>query len=114
MPYIETTASVAISGRKEQAIKERMGQAIELIPGKSEGWLMLQFEDNCRLYFKGDSRKPLAFVNVKLFGSADEAAYARLTAEITRILDETLHIAPDGVYVQYEETRHWGWNGANF
>ena len=46
MPYIETTASVAISGRKEQAIKERMGQAIELIPGKSEGWLMLSFHDN--------------------------------------------------------------------
>ena len=25
-----------------------------------------------------------------------------------------LDIAPDGIYVQYEECGHWGWNGANF
>ena len=39
MPYIETTTSVAVSSKREQAIKERMGKAIELIPGKTEGWL---------------------------------------------------------------------------
>ena len=54
MPYISTTANIAISGRKEQAIKERMGRAIELIPGKTEGWLMLSFRDNVSMYFKGD------------------------------------------------------------
>lgn len=114
MPFIHARVNRPIDQETEKELSQALGRAISLIPGKSEGWLMLQFEDNCRLYFKGDSRKPLAFVNVKLFGSADEAAYARLTAEITRLLDETLHIAPDGVYVQYEETRHWGWNGANF
>lgn len=114
MPFIHARVNRPISQETEKELSRALGQAIALIPGKSESWLMLQFEDNCRLYFKGDSQKPLAFVNVKLFGSAEDAAYARLTAEITAILERTLHIAPDGVYVQYEETRHWGWNGANF
>ena len=33
MPYIETTSNVSISGRKEQVIKDRMGDDIEKIPG---------------------------------------------------------------------------------
>lgn len=53
MPYIETTSNVSIPGRKEQVIKDRMGDAIEKIPGKTESWLMLSFRDNAAMYFKG-------------------------------------------------------------
>ena len=113
MPYIETTASIAISGRKEQAIKERMGKAIELIPGKTEGWLMLSFRDNVSMFFKGQD-DPCAICQVKLFGSADEAAYAALTAALTDILHEELDLDPDRIYVTYEEIGVWGWNGGNF
>ena len=52
MPYIETTSNVSIPGRKEQVIKDRMGDAIEKIPGKTESWLMLSFRDNAAMYFK--------------------------------------------------------------
>lgn len=112
MPYIETTASISISGKKEQAIKERMGKAIELIPGKSEGWLMLSFRDNVNMYFKGEDA-PCAICQVKLFGSADEEAYAALTEALTDILHEELDLDPDRIYVTYEEIGVWGWNGGN-
>ena len=36
MPYIETTSNVSIPGRKEQVIKDRMGDAIEKIPERLE------------------------------------------------------------------------------
>ena len=113
MPYIETTTSIAISGRKEQAIKERMGEAIELIPGKSEGWLMLSFRDNVSMYFKGED-DPCAICQVKLFGSADDDSYAALTEALTDILHEELELDPDRIYVTYEEIGVWGWNGGNF
>lgn len=113
MPYISTTANIAISGRKEQAIKERMGRAIELIPGKTEGWLMLSFRDNVSMYFKGDD-EPCAICEVKLFGSASEEVYESLTEELTDILREELDLDPDRIYVTYEEIGVWGWNGGNF
>ena len=53
MPYINTITSVGINGRKQQVIKDRMGKAIELIPGKTEDWLMLSFRDNVDMFFKG-------------------------------------------------------------
>lgn len=113
MPFIHTRVNRPITQEQESALARQLGQAITIL-GKSENWLMLQFDDNCRLYFKGDSQKPLAFVNVKLLGSAEKDAYERLTARITQILADALSIAPDGIYVEYDETQHWGWNGSNF
>lgn len=112
MPYIQTTSNVAISGRKEHALKERMGQAIELIPGKSESWLMLSFQDNVPMFFKGED-DPCAICQVKLYGSATEEDYAALTEALTDILREELDIDPDRIYVTYEEIDTWGWNGGN-
>lgn len=112
MPYIATTANISISGRKKEAIKERMGKAIELIPGKTESWLMLSFRDNVHMYFKGED-DPCAIMQVKLFGTADEEAYANLTEALTDIIREELDIDPDRIYVAYEEINTWGWNGGN-
>ena len=113
MPFIHTRVNRPISKEAEKSMAKRLGEAVSLL-GKSENWLMLQFEDNCRMYFKGDCGKPLAFVSVKLYGSADREAYQRFTAEATRILGDTLSGPTDGVYVEYEETEHWGWQGENF
>ena len=113
MPFIHTRVNRPISQKAEKDIAKLLGEAVSLL-GKSENWLMLQFEDNCRMYFKGDCSKPLAFVSVKLYGKADKEAYQRFTAETTRILGDTLTIPADGVYVEYEETEHWGWQGSNF
>jgi phenylpyruvate tautomerase PptA (4-oxalocrotonate tautomerase family) len=114
MPFISTKTNITISGDKELEIKKKLGKAIELIPGKSESWLMLSFEDQCSLYFKGEGDKPIAYVEVKIFGSSSADAYNKLTASITEILNKELNIAPDQIYVKYEEVSNWGWNGRNF
>ena len=87
MPYIQTMTNVGISGKKEQTIKQRMGEAIELIPGKSESWLMLSFHDDSHMYFRGED-EPCAICQVKLYGSASERAYDDLTGALTDILSE--------------------------
>jgi hypothetical protein len=114
MPFIQTKVNVKIEKEQEQRIKEKLGKAISLIPGKSENWLMLNFEDQCNMYFKGSNQKPLAFVEVKLYGKASSDAYNKLTAAICDILQEELNIASDCCYVKYEEVANWGWNGSNF
>ena len=114
MPFINTKASVAIPSEKREIIKKRFGEAISLIPGKSENWLMLGFEEYVHMYFAGDNSKPTAFVEVKIFGEADEADLNRLTAAVTTILNDELSIPKDRIYVKYELCSHWGWNGENF
>ena len=114
MPFINPKVTVSLSDVERDTLKAKLGQAISLVPGKSEAWLMVGFEDNCSLYFKGKKEPKLAFVEVKIFGGASDEAYDKLTAEICRIYEEVLGIPQGKIYVKYEEVEHWGWNGANF
>ena len=114
MPVIDSKVSVTVSAEQEKQIKERLGQAISLIPGKSESWLMVGIQDNYHLYFRGDNSQPIAFVEVKIFGSSDRAAFEKMTKEITSIFGEVLRIAPDHMYIRYLPSSDWGWNGGNF
>ena len=114
MPYIGTHVSVKISEEKETALKEKLGKAIEAIPGKTEAWLMCEFFDSCRLWFKGDASAPAAYVEVKLLGTAQPEYYEKLTAIVCSIMEEELSIPADRTYVKYEECKYWGWNNINF
>ena len=113
MPFINSKISTSVSAEQEQALKTRLGQAISIVPGKSENWLMLGFESNYNLYFRGDNSEPLAMVDVSVFGDEDAAAFSALTAEICKIFDEVMGIAPDHVYVKYQTVKYWGWNSDN-
>ena len=114
MPNIATKVNVEITPEKELILKEKLGKAISILKGKSEAWLMLSFEDNCRMYFKGDNSKPMAFVEVQVLGKINPAASAELSAEICSVFEEELSISPDMTYIKYEEIDQWGWNGGNF
>ena len=114
MPFINSKISKKITKEQEVQIKEALGQAISLIPGKSESWLMLGFEDEYSLYFRGDNSQSIAFVEVSVFGSENPSAFDKLSGEICRIFGEVLGIAADHIYIKYEATNNWGWNGGNF
>ena len=112
MPLITTKASTAISKEKEALLKAEFGKAIELI-NKSERWLMVDFQENCHLWFKGEE-SPSAMIEVDLFGKASDSQYDAMTSEITKVISETLGVNASRIYVKYQEVDHWGFNGFNF
>jgi len=114
MPFINSKVNVKILPEQEMLLKTKLRKAIELIPGKTESWLMLSFEDDCKLYFKGENSCKIAYVEVKVFGTEDKVAFAKMTVAICEIYEEVLGIAPDKIYVKYEAVTNWGWNGKNF
>ena len=113
MPYISTKTNVTITEDSEAKIRAALGKAIEAIKGKSEKWLMLSFDGNARMAFRGET-SPTAMIEVEIFGSASDAEYAALTAKITDIISGELSIPTDRIYVKYEEISTWGWSGENF
>lgn len=114
MPFIDSKVSVKISREQEIELKTRLGKAIETIPGKSESWLMTGFEDEYHLYFRGDDSVPCAFIEVKVFGGENKAAFDKMTGKICEIFEDVLSIPKDHIYVKYEAVSNWGWNGNNF
>ncbi|MCI5655639.1 MAG: phenylpyruvate tautomerase MIF-related protein [Candidatus Pseudoruminococcus sp.] len=113
MPFIELKASVSISKEKEIELKSAFGEAITIIPGKSEQWLMLNFCDEQRMWFKG-SEKPCAMLEIKIYGSSSAKNYDNLTSKLTEIISDKLGISSDRIYVKYDEIEYWGYAGRNF
>ena len=53
MPCIQIKTNVEVSQEAAQTVKSALGQSIAHLPGKSEPWLMITLEDNCRMWFRG-------------------------------------------------------------
>ena len=66
MPFINAKFSTPVSAEQEKTIKAALGEAITLL-GKPERYLMVEIEDNRRLYFGGDNSAPIAFLTSACF-----------------------------------------------
>ena len=114
MPFINSKITTKLTKEKKELIKSKLGQIITNIPGKSEEWLMVGFEDEYSLYFRGKELEYGAFVEVKIFGKADKKDLEKVTTAICDLYEKELSIPQDCIYIKYEEVSNWGYNGFNF
>ncbi|MBE6824591.1 MAG: hypothetical protein E7513_04525 [Ruminococcaceae bacterium] len=113
MPFIDARFTTPVNATQEENIKTKLGEAITLI-GKSEAYLMVQIEDNCRMYFKGNKDDESAYFEVKLLGKSTKANYEKLTKALCDIASEELSIPTNRVYVKFEEVEYWGYDSIIF
>lgn len=114
MPFINVKVSEKVTDSQIETVKTELGKAISLLPGKSEGYLMVNIEDGCRLYFKGNRAAPTAMCEVSVYGSAPRNACEALTAEICRILESALSVPQNRAYVKFSFIDTWGYDGYLF
>lgn len=107
MPFIKAKVSCSISGEQENELKARMGKAIELVPGKTEAYLLLEFEPNCHLWLRGENKEPIAYIEAAIFGNEGHAGYPAFSAEVTCAFWEVLGILPENCYIKYEDITAW-------
>ncbi len=113
MPFIDSKVTLKLSDEDKDSLKSELGKIINKIPGKSENFLMIGFNDNYPLYFRGEKLDYGAFVEVKLFGSVGEDFLNEVTYDICNLYNEKLNIPKKMIYVKFEEVDNWGWNGSN-
>lgn len=113
MPYIDSKITLTLSDAQKNTLKTELGKIICTIPGKSEAFLMLGFQDNYDLYFKGEKLDLGAFIDVKVFGEAPEQALEKVSSQICDLYKKVLNIPPDAIYITYQPIFNWGWNGGN-
>ena len=111
MPFIKTKVSCGLTADQEKSLKERFGKAISLIPGKSEAYLLLEFESDAHLWLRGEHDAAIAYIEAAIFGNEDHVGFDAFTYEITKAFAEILGIRPDRVYIKFEDIGVWGVGG---
>ncbi len=113
MPFIKILTNLEIGDSLKNEIYRDLGKSISILPGKSEAWLMIQVESSKSLCFQGNT-SPCLMAEVKLYGKAGKEAYDRLASAITKTACDKLSLPSDRVYVEFEETPFWGFEGNLF
>lgn len=111
MPFIKIKTSCEIAPEQEKEIKKEMGKAIELVPGKSEEYLLLEFESGSHLWLRGDNKQPIVYIEAAIFGNESHYGYDDFTREVTLIIMKVLGIEADRIYIKYEDIGVWGVGG---
>lgn len=114
MPFIKIKTSVEITPEQEVRLKRGLGQAIRLIPGKSEQYLLLEFEDHSRLWLRGENSEPIGYIEAAIFGNEDHEGFGDFTAAVTKLFFEELGIRPENLYLKFEDIAIWGAAGMSF
>jgi phenylpyruvate tautomerase PptA (4-oxalocrotonate tautomerase family) len=114
MPYINAKFSVKVDSEKEKVLAERLTNSITTIPGKSIDHLMLNIDDNCKLYFRGKNDEPVAMFEVKILGSSTKEAYEALNGKLCQIAKEELGIDGNNIFVKFDEVENWGMDSYMF
>lgn len=114
MPYINSNLTMKLTEEKKNLIKEKLGELISILPGKSEEWLFVGFSDDKTLYFRGEKKEKAAVIEVQICGSVSRKSKEELTTAICKLLMDELSIHGESVYVIFHEINDWGYNGSLF
>ena len=111
MPYCNIKTNVKVEKKKE--LSKALTKTIELIPGKTENWIMTSIDDEAYMTFSG-SDAPTAMITLKTFGQPEQKYYDMVTEGFCETVSKMLGIPQDRIYISHEPSDLWGWNGRNF
>ncbi len=109
MPFIHIRTSDRLTDKQITNLKNRLGETIGIISGKTEKMLMIHIEDGCRMYYQGS--EGAALIDVMIAGHAPREDFDRHGAEVTRIFSEITGMAGERIYIKYGEMPFCGLNG---
>ena len=112
MPFILAHVNVPVSREQEAEIKTRMGQAIELVPGKNENTLLFGIGENEHLYLRGDGSQKTAYIEASIFGNEDHEGFDAFAAAAADIFRQVLGIPTENVYIRFDDIRAWSVGGS--
>jgi hypothetical protein len=114
MPFVRSYVNVPVSKEQELSLKAGLGKAIELIPGKSEEYLVTVFNDESHMYARGDGSRPAAYIEAAIWGNEIHAGYDEFTATVCALYHQVLNIPEENIFIRYEDIPDWGVGRYNF
>ena len=115
MPCVQIKTNTAVNAEKAEKIKSELGKIITFLPEKTEPWLMVTLQDDCRIWFHGETGRPMAIVEVKVFGNKiDSEGSKKMTKAVCALFEQELGVDPKDIYIRYLASMDWAWNNENF
>jgi phenylpyruvate tautomerase PptA (4-oxalocrotonate tautomerase family) len=111
MPYVNVNVSAKLGASEKEQLKAKMGEVISLIPGKTEAVTMVSIADGCALYLGGKPLDKGAFIETRIYGTAEKADKEKYIKAVFAAMKDALGYPADGIYINILEFDSWGAGG---
>ena len=114
MPYLNIQTNRPIPEGTHQELLHKASQLVAEQLGKPERYVMIALAPPAPMLFAGEDA-PAAFLELKSIGLPRDRTPA-LSAALCDLLEETLAIPPERVYIEFADAPRdlWGWDSATF
>jgi phenylpyruvate tautomerase len=114
MPLLKLETTGAISEEKKSDLLKALSKLVADSLGKPERYVMVTVSST-EILMSGSAGQA-AFVDLRSIGGLTREANRKLAEAICRVLNNSLGIKPDRVYLTFTDVdaAHWGWNAATF
>ncbi|HEY5583174.1 MAG TPA: phenylpyruvate tautomerase MIF-related protein [Ruminiclostridium sp.] len=112
MPYIDVNISIKLSDHEKDVLKTKLGELISIIPGKTESGLMIGINDGYTMYFSGQKKEKVAYLNIKLYKQAEYEYKNELSKKIFEFFEKEYDITGYNLYMNFDEYSSWATRGS--
>jgi phenylpyruvate tautomerase len=114
MPLLKLETTVVLTDDQRKALLPSLSKILAETTGKPEGYVMITLSQSAMLMSgkTGDA----AFVDIRGIGGLSGDVNRRLSQKVCRLLNESLGVSPDRIYLNFTELEasNWGWKGNTF
>ena len=114
MPFFKAKINFSLDAEQEINLKTELGKAVQNNFGYSEEYLLAIFEENQKMYLRGEKNEKIAFIEVEVFGNKFHAGYKNFSRDVTIIFQEILQIQSQNIYIKFEDIVAFGIEGNYF
>ena len=117
MPLIQITTSAPLPSKdRVSALLKSLSKTLATHFAKPERYVMTRLAPPPAAMTFGGTDEPACYVEVKNIGTMTPELTEKLSADITRQLSESLGVAPDRTYIEFNDAKGhlWGWNAETF
>lgn len=112
MPFVNAKITLPVDDDKKNLIQSNFTDFVAISLGKPKNFIMVNIEDDQKIWFAGEKISDGAFISVRLMGNAEKSAYSDLTKKICDFLEKELKIPGKNIYVTFHPVENWGWDGS--
>jgi phenylpyruvate tautomerase len=114
MPLLKLETAIVLSSEKRNALLASLSKIVAETTGKPEQYVMVTVSPASM--FMAGKPDPSCFVDLRSIGGLTDDVNRKLSREICRVLNETLRVPPDRIYLNFTDVApaNWGWKADTF
>lgn len=106
MPYVQVRTNAKWTDEQVEALKNILSPAIEIIPGKFERGVIVEFVPNCKMYMAGTDEL-CAYVSVAVNNEQTPENIMPYSKKVIEVLSEEGGIPKNRIYVTHQSYLDW-------